>query len=188
LRNFAKKPTSTEFLRAKLQERDTMRFVPAILAVSLLLSPALAAKDAPPSYKTVEAKHFTRVEGVELSPAFTDYLYAELRNELTKTKMFAHVIGEGEAVDDTEAAASIVIDGVITEYKKGNRAADAIIGFGAGARSLRLDANLTRRSDHQSLGAIKIHVRVSPRWNEQVMAKAAAHDIANEVKKELKQK
>ena len=77
-----------------------MRSSIVALIASLILAPALAAKDPQPVYKTVEAKHFTRVEGVELSPAFTDYLYAEVRNELTKTKLFVQVIGEGEAVGE----------------------------------------------------------------------------------------
>jgi len=153
-----------------------------------MVAPGAAAKDPEVTYKTVEAKHFTRVEGVELSPAFTDYLYAELRNELGKTKLFAQVVGEGEAVEDADAANSVVIQGVITEYKKGSRAKDAIIGFGAGMRSLKMDVNVTRRSDNQDLGAIKVHVKVSPRWNEEVMAKGAAHQIAHEVKNALKEK
>jgi hypothetical protein len=165
-----------------------MRLLAIVLLAALVIAPRLAAKDTEPIYKNVEAKHFTRVEGVELSPAFTDYLYAELRNELAKTKLFTQVIGEGEAVEDAVAANSVVIEGVITEYKKGNRAADAIIGYGVGARSLKIDANVTRRSDHQNMEAIKVHVKVSPRWNEEVMAKAAAHQIANEVKKGLKEK
>jgi len=165
-----------------------MRSIMMVLLAALLVAPGAAAKDPESVYKTAEAKHFTRVEGVELSPAFSDYLYAELRNELGKTKLFAQVIGEGEAVEDADAANSVVIEGVITEYKKGNRAADAIIGFGAGARSLKMDVNLTRRSDHQSLGAINVHTKISPRWNEEVMAKAAAHQIAHEVKNALKEK
>lgn len=165
-----------------------MRSFGVALMASLVLAPMVAAKDPQPVYKTVEAKHFTRVEGVELSPAFTDYLYAELRNELTKTKLFVQVIGEGEAVEDADAPNSMVIEGVITEYKKGNRVADAILGgYGAGARSLKLDVNLSRRSDHQNLGAIKVHVNVSPRLKEEVMAKGAARQIAHEVKKALKQ-
>lgn len=165
-----------------------MRLLTIVLMAALMVAPGVAAKDPENVYKTVEAKHFTRVEGVELSPAFTDYLYAELRSELGKTKLFVQVIGEGEAVEDADAANSVVVEGVITEYKKGNRAADAIIGFGAGARSLKIDVNLTRRSDHQSLGAIKSHVKISPRWNEQTMAIAAAHQIAHEVKNGLKDK
>jgi len=166
-----------------------MRLLTGVLLASLAIAPGVAAKDPEPIYKTAEAKHFTRVEGVELSPAFTDYLYAELRNELTKSKLFVQVIGEGEAVEDADAPSSMVLEGVITEYKKGNRAADAILGgYGVGARSLKLDVNLTRRSDKQNLGAIKVHVKVSPRWNEEVMAKVAAHQIAHEVKKGLKEK
>lgn len=165
-----------------------MRLLTAALLATLMAAPGAAAKDPEATYKTVEAKHFTRLEGVELSPAFTDYLYAELRNELGKTKLFVQVIGEGEAVEDTDVANSVVIQGVITEYKKGNRAADAIIGFGAGMRSLKMDVNVTRRGDHQDLGAIKSHVKISPRWNEEVMAKAAAHQIAHEVKNALKEK
>jgi hypothetical protein len=166
-----------------------MRLATFVLVTALAAAPGVAAKDAEGVYKTAEAKHFTRVEGVELSPAFTDYLYAELRNELTKTKLFVQVVGEGEAVEDADAANSVVIEGVITEYKKGNRATDAILGgYGVGARSLKIDVNVTRRSDKQNLGAVKSHVRVSPRWNEEVMAKAAAHQIAHEIKKELKDK
>src|SRR5437899_2850178 len=167
---------------------DKMRIFTTVLLATLVVAPRVGAKDPEGIYKTAEAKHFTRVEGVELSPAFTDYLYAELRNELTKTKLFAQVIGEGEAVEDTDVANSVVIQGVITEYKKGNRAADAIIGFGAGMRSLKMDVNVTRRSDHRDLEAIKSHVKISPRWNEEVMAKAAAHQIAHEVKNALKEK
>jgi hypothetical protein len=165
-----------------------MRSLAIVLLAALVFAPGLAAKDPENMYKTVEAKHFTRVEGVELSPAFTDYLYAELRSELAKTKLFVQVIGEGEAVEDADTANSVIIEGAITEYKKGSRVKDAIIGYGAGARSLKLDVNLTRRSDKQDLGVVKVHVKVSPRWNEEVMAKVAAHQIAHEVKKGLKEK
>ncbi len=46
-----------------------MRLFAVVLMASLILAPVLAAKDPQPVYKTVEAKHFTRVEGIELSPA-----------------------------------------------------------------------------------------------------------------------
>ena len=165
-----------------------MRLLTAVWAAALMVAPGAAAKNADVAYKTAEAKHFTRVEGVELSPAFNDYLYAELRSELGKTKMFEQVIGEGEAVEDADAVNSIVIEGVITEYKKGNRAADAIIGMGVGMRSLKMDVNVTRRSDHQDMVAIKVHVRSSPRWSEEELARAAARQIAHEAKKALKEK
>lgn len=145
-----------------------------------------AAKDVAPEFKTVEAKHFPRAEGVELSPSFSDYLYAELRAELTKSKLFDQVIGEDEVVNDADAPKSVVIVGTITEYKKGSVMKDALIGFTAGWRSLKLDANVARRSDQQNLSAIHVHVRVSPRWDEKVMAKFAARDIVKQLKSSLK--
>lgn len=135
------------------------------------------------SIKTTEAKHFTRAEGVELSPAFTDYLYAEIRNELTKSKKYGQVIGEGETVNAPDAGNSVVIDGVLTEYKKGNRVTDGLIGFGVGARSLRMNVTMARRSDQQSVSHIEIHVRVTPRMTEQVMARFAAKGIADGLRK-----
>jgi hypothetical protein len=156
------------------------------MAVALLVLPAnAAAKDKVQLFKTVEAKHFQTAEGVELSPAFADYFYAELRNEMSKAKLAGDVIGEGEAVDDSDAAKSAVISGTITEYKKGSVVKNALIGFGAGMRSLKMDADVVRRSDKQNLCVLHVHVKVQPRWDEKVMAKYAAKQIVNEMKKAL---
>src|SRR5260370_42439453 len=59
----------------KFEGRKTMKIMAlgtlaAVLAGTL---PAIA-KDPEPQFKSVEAKHFPRAEGVELSPAFSDYL------------------------------------------------------------------------------------------------------------------
>jgi Domain of unknown function (DUF4410) len=156
------------------------------LAVALVCTAPAMAKDAQPQYKSVEAKHFSRAEGVELSPAFSDYLYAELRAELTKAKLFGQVIGEDEVVDTADAPKSLVIVGTITEFKKGSVVKDALIGFGAGMRSLKVDANASRRSDQQNLTAIHVHVKVSPRWNEKVTARFAAKNIVKQLKDSLK--
>lgn len=158
----------------------------AMLAAALIWAMPAVAKDVAPEFKTVEAKHFPRAEGVELSPSFSDYLYAELRQELTKSKLFNQVIGEDEVVDDADAPKSIIIVGTITEYKKGSVMKDALIGFTAGWRSLKLDANVERRSDQQNLSAIHVHVRVSPRWDEKVMARFAAREIVKQLKNSVK--
>ncbi|HTP44792.1 MAG TPA: DUF4410 domain-containing protein [Candidatus Solibacter sp.] len=158
-----------------------------IVAILLALAAPAKAKDETPQYKTAEAKHFTTAEGVELTPAFVDYFYAELRSELTKAKLAGEVIGEGEAVDEADAPQSLVITGTITEYKKGSVAKAALIGFGAGLRSLKMDADVTRRSDKQNLCVLHVHVKVDPRWNEQVMAKSAANLMVKEMKKALKE-
>jgi hypothetical protein len=142
---------------------------------------ASAAAAAPRHFdwfiKTTEAKHFTRAEGVELSPAFTEYLYAEIRSELAKQKHFGQVIGEGETVNEF-LDHSVVVDGVLTEYKKGNRVTDGLIGFGVGARSLKMEITMARRSDNRSVAHIEVRVRLTPRMSEQVMARMAAKEIA----------
>lgn len=156
-----------------------------MLGALLCATPAIA-KDTAPQFKSVEAKHFPRAEGVELSPAFSDYLYAELRAELTKAKLFGQVLGEDEVVDQADAAKSLLIVGTISEYKKGSLVKDALIGFGAGMRSLKVDATVSRRSNQQSVTAIHVHVKVSPRWDEKVMARFAAKNIVKQLKDSLK--
>ena len=166
-----------------------MRLIKAgiLIAIFAAVLPGYA-KDPETQFKSVEAKHFVKSEGVELSPEFTDYLYAELRAELTKAKLFGQVIGEGEVVDAGDAPASIIIDGTITEYKKGSVVKDALIGFTAGWRSLKLDTTIKRRSDQSVIVSPQIHVRASPRWKDKVLAKEAAHEIVKEIKKALKDK
>ena len=158
----------------------------ALIGLFAIASPAKspAPKDEP-LYKTAEAKHFATAEGVELSPAFVDYFYAELRAELTKAKLVHEVIGEGEAVDDADAPKSLLISGTITEFKKGSVVKSALIGFGAGFKSLKMDADVFRRSDKQSLCVIHVHVKIDPRWSEKIMAKGAAREMVKEMRKAL---
>lgn len=166
-----------------------MRVIRMAMAVALLAAALPAsAKDPEAQFKSVEAKHFTKAEGVELSPEFADYLYAELRAELTKAKLFGQVIGEGEVVDAADAPASIIIDGNITEYKKGSAVKDALIGFTAGWRSLKVDTTIKRRSNQTVIVSPQIHVRASPRWKDKVLAKEAAHQIVKDLKQALKEK
>ena len=157
----------------------------ALLAGIFAMGAMAKPKGDTPQYKTAEAKHFTTAEGVELTPAFVDYFYAELRSELTKAKLVNEVVGEGEAVDDSDTPKSLVISGTITEYKKGNVVKSALIGFGAGMRSLKMDADVVRRSDKQNLCVLHVHVKIDPRWDEKIMAKGAAHQMVKEMKKAL---
>src|SRR5215510_260734 len=166
-----------------------MRLTRIAVVLALVAAALLAfAKDKEAQFKLVEAKHFTRTEGVELAPDFADYLYAELRAELTKAKIFGQVIGEGEVVDAADAPSSIIIDGNITEYKKGSVTKDVLIGFTAGWRSMKVDTTIKRRSDQGVIVSPQIHVRASPRWKDKVLAKEAAHQIVNELKKAVKEK
>lgn len=157
----------------------------ALVAGIFAMGTVAKPKDETSQYKTAEAKHFTTAEGVELTPAFVDYFYAELRSELTKAKLVNEVVGEGETVEDADAPKSLVISGTITEYKKGNVVKSALIGFGAGMRSLKMDADVVRRSDKQNLCVLHVHVKIDPRWDEKIMAKGAAHQMVKEMKKAL---
>jgi len=165
--------------------RSLVVIVTVVLSIALVAAFPANAKDPDVKYKTVEAKHFDRAEGVELTPEFSDYLYAELRTQLQKTKIFGQVIGEGEVVEDADAPQSVVVTGTLTEYKKGNVAAAVIVGFGAGLRSLKLQVKLARRSDQKSLGTLDVKVRADPRWNEKILAVEAAKQIAKEIKNSL---
>src|SRR5712664_4780977 len=101
---------SYKFTTDSAKEKKAMRiFTVALVALMFAMGAAARPKDEAPQYKTAEAKHFATAEGVELSPAFVDYFYAELRNELTKGKLVKEVIGEGEAVEDADAPKSLVI-------------------------------------------------------------------------------
>ncbi len=92
-----------------------LRLVLAALLVVCLGSTLWAAE---PKFKSAEVKHFERAEGVELSPEFSDLLYAEIKNALKKSKLVGQPIGEGEVIDTADAPNSIIIAGNVLEYKK----------------------------------------------------------------------
>lgn len=153
--------------------------------VILLISVSALAKDKP-RFKSVEVKHFTQVEGVELSPQFSDFLYAELKTELKKSGMFEEILTEDEVVDPADAEHSLIVDGSVLEYKKGSVAKEVIIGFGAGRRSLRAQVNVQRRSNQSSLLQKELKVKTSSRIDEKVLARQLAKSIVNEMKDQLK--
>jgi Domain of unknown function (DUF4410) len=156
-----------------------------LLAGLLLFAAPGGAKDEKPRFKTVEIKHFPFAEGVELPPEFSDFLYGALKKELQKTGMFEQILGEGEVVDAADAPQSIVLEGSILEYKKGNVAKQLIIGFGAGLRSLTSQFAVRRRSDNASLLEKQLKVRSPSTTNPEDLARFLAHEIAHEMKHQL---
>jgi hypothetical protein len=165
-----------------------MRFgfgLAVLAALAVWATTPAQAKDAAPKYKTIEAKHFDRAEGVELMPEFGDYLDAELRAQLAKTKLFGQVLGQGEVVEAADATSSVVVMGTLTEYKKGSVLKSRLIGYGAGSRSLKVQVNVERRSDQKNLAMLHVQVRCNPSWNEKVLAKEAAKVLAKEIKNSL---
>jgi hypothetical protein len=130
-------------------------------------------------------RHFTRAEGVELSPEFPDFLYAELKKELQKSKVFQEIASEDEVVDAADAERSLSVEGILLEYKKGSPVKEIIIGYGAGLRSLRAHITVRRRSNHESLVDQELKVRASSRLNDKALAQFLAHKIAGAIKHEL---
>jgi hypothetical protein len=156
-----------------------------LLAI-LLIAISCLAKDSKAKFKSVEVKHFTQVEGVELSPQFSDFLYAELKTELKKSGLFDEILTEDEVVDPADADRSLIVDGSVLEYKKGSVAKEVIIGFGAGRRSLRAQLNVQRRSNKEGLLQKEMTVRTSSRIDEKLLARQLAKSIVNDMKHDLK--
>lgn len=142
---------------------------------------SFAEKKREPKYKSVEVKHFTRAEGVELSPQFSDFLYAQLREDLNKEGLFEEIVGENETVDAAHAAKSFIIDGTLLEFHKGSVAKQVLIGFGTGRRSLRVKVTIQRRSDTTPVIDKELKVRSSATMDEKLLAKVAAKQIRKEL-------
>ena len=160
-----------------------MRKTFLLFAAVLLLANLAGAKDEP-KFKSIEVKHFSQVEGVELPPEFSDFLYAELRATLQKKKVAEQIVGEDEVVDPAEAANSVILEGNILEYRKGNVVKEKLIGFGAGARSLTAHLKLLRRSDNQPVIDKDLKVKAMAQYDAHHLARFLASEITRELKHE----
>lgn len=162
------------------------------ILVAIFLITCLAAfasaqdQAASPKYKAAEVIHFTAAEGVELTPEFYDFLYADLKAELQKKKVVEQIIGEGEVVDTADAPTTLSISGTVLEYKKGSVAKAVLIGFGTGRRSLRSQVKIVRMSDKQTVLDKELTVKFDPRWDNKQLARQLAGKIAGELKQTLK--
>lgn len=149
------------------------------------LCASAADQAASPKYKSAEITHFAKAEGVELTPEFYDFLYAELKAEIQKKKIVEQIIGEGEVVDTADAPHTLSIGGTLLEYKKGSIAKAVLIGFGTGRRSLRSQVKIVRVSDKQPILDKELEVKFDPRWDNKQLARSLAKKIAGELKDAL---
>lgn len=165
-----------------------MRKAFAVLMVLVCLAICASAQvtAASPKYKAAEITHFTGTEGVELTPDFYDFLYAELKAELQKKKVVEQIIGEGEVVDAADAPNTLSIGGSILEYKKGSIAKAVLIGFGTGRRSLRSQVKILRMSDKGAVLDKELTVKFDPRWDNKMLARSLAKKISGELRDALK--
>jgi hypothetical protein len=162
------------------------RSIPILLLSCLFAANVWGAGKSEPKFRGVEVRHFNGNEGVELTAEFYDFLYAAMKAELQKTKLFAQIIGEGEAVDASDAPLTILIEGDVLEYKKGSAVKDALIGFGVGRRSLVSRVRIARMSDKTIVLDKEIKVKARPRWDNKRLASSLAKNIAKECKSKLK--
>ncbi len=154
-----------------------------ILAVAFLVLPAWGGGGkGEPKFKAITVKHFTLAEGVELSPEFPDFLYAELKEELKKSGLYEQITGEDEVVEAADAPKSLAVDGRLLEYKKGSVVKESLIGLGAGMRSLRAQITVRRRSDNQAVVDKELKVRATSKWDEKLLARFLAKKISDEIK------
>jgi hypothetical protein len=152
-----------------------------LLAAAILLSVSATAKNQP-KFKSIEVRHFSQAEGVELPPEFSDFLYAEIRADLQKKKLADQLPGENEVVDPADASQSVILEGSVLEYKKGSVVKESLIGFGMGMRSLSTHVKLTRRSDNKALIDKDVKVRASSKLDPKHLAKYLAGEITGELK------
>jgi hypothetical protein len=160
-------------------------FILALL-LSLFVACAWGAGKSNPTLKGAEVKHFTGSEGVELTAEFYDFLYASMKSELAKTKLFNNIIGEDETVDAADASQTVLIEGTVLEYKKGSAVKERLIGFGMGSRSLISHIKVSRIGDKQVLADKDIKVKAMQRWDNKMLAKELAKRITKECKNSLK--
>jgi hypothetical protein len=164
------------------------KLVISVIVALLVACPAWAEKKEQAKFKSVEVKRFVHSEGVELSPEFPDFLYAQLRKELQKTRLFQEIVGEGETVAAADAERSLVLTGSVLEYKKGSVAKQVLVGFGSGRRAMKTHVTLTHRNTKDALLDKDLVVKTPSTRDQKLLANFMAKKIANQIKNALAKK
>jgi len=170
------------------------RFTLYLTLAGILLWPlALAAQNmkpvSKPEFKSIEVKHFTNAEGVQLSPNFSKYFYASFLAEMQRLNVAEQTVEEGAPVNDTQGSHGlnpqfIVLEGKFVAVKEGRQKGDK---FEAG--SANLEIRYFRRSDHRALSfppcavcevfKTKVALNGSLQNDEQKVAEAAGVEAAD---------
>ncbi len=173
-----------------------------IALASIVLAPlALAAQDvkpvSKPHFTSLEVKHFTTAEGVQLSPNFSKYFYASFLAELQRLDVAEQTAEEGATVNDTQGSHGmiphfIVLEGQFVSVQEG-REKDG--KFEAGYANIEI--RYFRRSDHKALSfnnpkcdacnmpvlKTKVTFNGSLKDDEQKVAEAAGVQLADAIRK-----
>lgn len=157
-------------------------FVVLLPTVVLLLAGSLSARNNQPKYKTIEVKHFTKADGVELSDVFINSFYDGLRARLEKEQVADQVVADGAAVPDTDAADSVVVEGRFTEFEGAHHSAGSLIWASGNTKYV---VTLYRRSDHSVIKAFT-HDRPHAKLQEDILGQRMGAIAAELVKQNLK--
>lgn len=162
------------------------------LAIIVFVPLALVAQKmtpvSKPTLKSVEVKHFTNAEGVQLSPNFSKVFYASFLAELQRLNISDQVVEDGTPVNDTQGSHGfktqfIIVEGRFVAVKEGRQKGDK---FEAGAANIEI--HFYRRSDHKEFTdkvRCKIPLNGPLQNDEQIVAESAGVEAANAVRKFL---
>ncbi len=142
-----------------------------------------------PEFKSIEVKHFTAAEGVQLPPNFSKAFYASFLAELQRLTVAEQAVEEGAPVNDTQGPHGfkplfIVLEGKFVAVKEGRQNGDK---FEAG--SANIEIRWFRRSDHRALSfppcaacevfKTKVALNGSLQNDEQKVAESAGVEAAD---------
>jgi hypothetical protein len=153
------------------------RLVPVALLLGLFAVAVSLPANAPPKYKTIEVKHLTKADSVDLTQDYMNYTYAHLREDLQKTNLFGAVVDDGGTVADADAADSLVLQCNVTDFAKAHFPVIAMA---------HVDITITRRSDNTVLQHITTKVGWQPNSNDDTKGKLSSGQMTAEIKKLLK--
>ncbi len=153
------------------------RFVPVAFLLGLFAVAVSLPANAPPKYKTIEVKHLTKADNVDLTQEYLNATYAHLREDLQKTNLFGAVVEDGGTVADADAADSLVLQCKVTDFAKAHFPVIAMA---------HVDITITRRGDNSVLQQITTKVGWQPNANDDMKGKLSSGQMTAEIKKLLK--
>ncbi|MGP8187420.1 MAG: hypothetical protein ACLQKY_15265 [Terracidiphilus sp.] len=176
------------------------RFSFCIALAIIVLGPlALAAQTvkpvSKPEFKSIEVKHFTAADGVQLSPNFEKFFYASFLAELQRLNVAEQTVEDGTPVVDTDKTGLfsiphfLVVEGKFVKIQEGSQQGS---NFEAG--SANLEIRFFRRDNHKEIrfggsganGVLfkpKVALNGSLENDEQKVAEAAGVEAADQLRK-----
>jgi len=151
----------------------------------LFVSPA-SAKKGEAKFKSVEIKHFTRAEGVEVPPEIMDAIHSTLGKALQNSGVFEEILGENEVVDPSDADRSVILEGTVSEYGYGSGVKAALMPGWAGREKLRARIIVRRRSNNETLIDQEIDAKgLESSRHQGLVTQLLAWKIARQIKNKL---